>query len=370
MRSIFVRRRRQAILTRVVMSKKTLKYLLNGLLLVLILGGTMFFLLRNQELETIFHHIHMAKKPYLLAGVGFVLIFIFSESAVMHILLNSFSDVIGYLKCTCLSCCGFFYSAITPGASGGQPIQIFYMTKCGVDMLVGTLVCMIVTIFYKSVLLLLCLAFFIAKPDVMTMAVSKVPLLFIYGISGNVLFLIFLLLAVFKPSIAYSIVSALIKLGGRLHILKHPEQTLSSAMNSLKQYERGADYLKRHLLILPKIFIITLIQRLSFFMVCFMVYKSFGLAGTTVLDFIALQVVLAISVDVLPLPGAAGANESVFVILFKHIFGNVAVLSGLLLYRGLTYFFMLILTALVTFVFHIVIMRTNLKEKKGREMEC
>lgn len=55
---------------------------------------------------------------------------------------------------------GFFYSCITPSASGGQPAQIYYMSKDGLDVSVSTLVLMIVTITYKAVLVLVGLWFY------------------------------------------------------------------------------------------------------------------------------------------------------------------------------------------------------------------
>ena len=57
-------------------------------------------------------------------------------------------------QCIRYSFIGFFYSCITPSASGGQPAQIYYMSKDGLDVSISTLVLMIVTITYKAVLVL------------------------------------------------------------------------------------------------------------------------------------------------------------------------------------------------------------------------
>jgi len=50
---------------------------------------------------------------------------------------------------------GFFFSCITPSASGGQPAQIYYMKKEKIPIPVSTLVLMIVTITYKLVLVVI-----------------------------------------------------------------------------------------------------------------------------------------------------------------------------------------------------------------------
>lgn len=54
--------------------------------------------------------------------------------------------------CFLFSSVGFFFSCITPSASGGQPAQIYYMKKEKIPIPVSTLVLMIVTITYKLVL--------------------------------------------------------------------------------------------------------------------------------------------------------------------------------------------------------------------------
>lgn len=346
------------------MKKKSAKYILNVALLIAILAVTFLILFRNQDIDDIFSVIGDAKKGWLLGGIAFVGIHVCGESVILHLLFRSFDSPVTFLRCIYLSCIGFFYSAITPGASGGQPVQVYYMTRFGVDVLIGTLSSMVVTICYKLVLILLCGIFLIALPEVTFGAIAEVPILFVYGFMGNFLFIIFLLVAIYRPSFAYSVISGLIKLGGRLRILKHPEKTLGKAVNSVRQYERSARYLKNHFSLIPKIMGITFFQRLSFFAVCFMVYKSFGMSGTDIFEFIALQVVLAFAVDVLPIPGAAGANESVFTVLFEKIFGEVAVFSGLLLYRGLTYYFLVIVTAAIVFLGQLFVLKGG---KRGQQ---
>ena len=48
-----------------------------------------------------------------------------------------------------------FFSCITPSASGGQPMQIYFMKKDKLPIPVTTLVLMIVTITYKAVLVVI-----------------------------------------------------------------------------------------------------------------------------------------------------------------------------------------------------------------------
>ena len=55
-------------------------------------------------------------------------------------------------SCIKYSFIGFFFSCITPSASGGQPAQMYYMNKDNVNIATSSLVLLIVTIAYKFVL--------------------------------------------------------------------------------------------------------------------------------------------------------------------------------------------------------------------------
>ncbi len=73
---------------------------------------------------------------------------------IIHYMMTSLGKKTKLHQCIRYSFIGFFYSCITPSASGGQPAQIYYMSKDGLDVSVSTLVLMIVTITYKAVLVL------------------------------------------------------------------------------------------------------------------------------------------------------------------------------------------------------------------------
>ena len=57
---------------------------------------------------------------------------------------------------------------------------------------------------------------------------------------------------------------------------------------------------------------------------------------------------LALSMESLPIPGAAGVMEGAFVLFYAGVFGENLVLPAMLLTRGLNYYFWLILGGLVS----------------------
>ena len=72
-----------------------------------------------------------------------------------------------------------------------------------------------------------------------------------------------------------------------------------------------------------------------------------GLSGTDAFTIMALQAVVYISVDMLPLPGSQGITEIMYAAVFQKIFiGNTLTVS-LCVTRGINFYMLMIISALV-----------------------
>ncbi len=100
----------------------------------------------------------------------------------------------------------------------------------------------------------------------------------------------------------------------------------------------------------------------------FFVYKSFGLSGFSIRDIIALQVVISITVDSLPLPGAVGVSEAKFFLLYTKVYIADYITPTMLLTRGINFYMMLLLTGVVTMGFHLCCRRPG-KVLKGETIK-
>ena len=138
------------------------------------------------------------------------------------------------------------------------------------------------------------------------------------------------------------------------------------AENSIKQYEAASDFLKKNTHIMVKMAFLTIIQRLAYFAVTFCVAKALHVEDCDIVDVIALQVVLSLAVDILPIPGASGVNEIVFVRLQTMIFGTL-VSAGLLLNRGITYYLFAVVTGIFTLIAHLYFNKIANERKKNKE---
>lgn len=348
--------------------KKFLKYALNILLILGITVLTLHLLFKDNEPKQIFNQIKEADCRWLgIAGLLMV-VFLCGESVQFRMLFKGMKQKVSMVKCILLSNIGFFFSQITPGASGGQPLQIIYMTKLGVNAFVSTLVCMLVTLVYKLVLVILFFTALILRPALVGGAISDVIVFFVIGIVCQLAFGSFLLICVLKPSFASWIVETAIKIGAKLKIVKHPDKLSEKAENSIKQYEAASDFLKKNKHVMVKMAFITIVQRVTYFAVTFCVARALHINNCNIIDVIALQIVLSLAVDILPIPGASGVNEIVFVRLQQMIFGGM-VSAGLLLNRGITYYLFALVTGIFTLVAHLYFGKIAKARKNGEDSQ-
>ena len=345
----------------IIVSKKTLKYVLNIVLIFLLAAGTLFFILKDSEIKVVFSKIGEANIYLLMLGALFVVGYVCMESVIIRYILHNLKQGISLFKCILVSHVGFFFCGITPSATGGQPMQVFYLAKYGVDPLMGTLVIAVVTICYKLTLVLLTVIFLVIRPSAMFQAIGNAPILFFVGVVIILSLIVFLGLCVYKTSIAFFIISKVISFGGRIKIIKNPDKTLSKAIHSIRGYEKASKFVKQHPGMIVGSMLLTFVQRLLYFSVTFIVLTALHLEPNW-LDVISYQLVLALAVDALPLPGASGANETVFQLLYGAVYADVAV-SAVILNRGITYYFMMLFTLLFTIVAHFVSLKADRASK-------
>ena len=241
------------------------------------------------------------------------------------------------------------------------------MKKDGIKIGFSTLIMLIITIAFKAVQVLLAVAFLLFNFGFIKLHVGRLWWLLLIGFILNIAYIAGLVFIFYKPLWARKMGIKLINLLTRIRILK--EKNNEKYINKIKRicdnYMIGSEYIKSNVHTVINIFLITLVQRLFLLAVTWIVYKSYGLSGTGFWNIIALQTMIGVAVEMLPLPGAAGVTEGCFTYMFMSIFTAELVKPAMLLSRGLSFYLLLIMSALVTFVAHFIVMRND--KKNGLE---
>lgn len=344
--------------------KNVFKKIANALFLVLVFALTIWAVFRGENPREIAQGLAEVNPLWLLPCIVCVVGFILGESVVIHHLMRSLGVGIRLSRCCLYSFIGFFYSAITPSASGGQPMQVVAMRRDGIGVAVSTVVLAIVTITYKLVLVMTgALVFLFRPPQLMEYLDPVAPIIYL-GMALNVICVAGLLLAVFHPDLVRVFARWFLGLLTRLKLFRNPGKQAQRLERILDQYRGTAEFYRSNKLLIFRVFLITVVQRSALFLVTWFTYRSFGLTGHSLPQIVGLQAMISVGADMLPLPGGMGVSEGLFLGLFETIFGEDLVIPGMMISRGISYYTQLILCAIVTAGFTLA---WNLKKReKGR----
>ena len=348
------------------MIKKILKYALNiGLILVITLF-TLNLIFKEQELPEIISDLKSADLRWIGLGAAAAIFFVAGESSIIHYMLRVLDQKTSFLRCLKYSFIGFFFSYITPSSTGGQPMQMYHMKKDKIKIGYSTLIMLLITIAYKSVLVLLALGFLIFNFDTVAMYAGDMKWLIVLGFGLNLSFIVLLLLVFIKPIWARALGIKVVDLLTRLHIMKrrNKDKYTEKLIRICDTYAMGADYIKKNWSVVIHVFLMTIVQRLFLFSITWMIYRAYGMNETNYIDIITIQIMIAIAVEMLPLPGAAGITEGCFLLAFTDIFTLERVKPALLISRGLNFYLILLIGAIVSFATHIINIKRDRKKNE------
>ena len=323
--------------------------------LVLIFSGTVYAVFHGENLSQTAEIIKNIKKIYLIPAVLCVCFFIWGESIIIYYMMGTLHIKLKKWTCFLFSSVGFFFSCITPSASGGQPAQIYYMKKQGIPIPIATLILMIVTITYKAVLVLIGFGILLVGRGFIYIYLTDILPVFYLGIVLNVFCVGFMMLLVFHTTLTATILTKILMMLESLHVLHYKKSRHEKLDLGIQKYQKTAMYFSTHRVVVVYVLMITFAQRIALFLSTYFVYRAFGLTHVSIATIILLQAVISISVDMLPLPGGMGISEKLFLTIFLPVFGKNLLLAGMILSRGLSYYTELLLSAGFTILAHFTI---------------
>lgn len=323
------------------------KIIWNGIFLLTVFLLTVYGVFHGEDLGKMFAAIREADVKWLVPGVVFVVLFIWGESVIIWYMMRSFGIFLKKRICFLFSSVGFFFSCITPSASGGQPMQIYYMKKEKIPVPVSAVILMVVTITYKLVLVVIGLGILVFGRRFCRHYLGGILPVYYLGLALNVACVGFMTILLFHPSLVERF---LVKGLGWLENLKVVRRLASrreKLQKAMEVYAETAEYLRENKAVLAVVLFVTFLQRLILFAVTWTVYRAFRMSGVSLADVVLLQAVIAVAVDMLPLPGGMGISESLFLKIFCPVFGHF-LLPAMVLSRGIGYYSQLLISAVFT----------------------
>ena len=334
------------------------KTVINSIIFISLIFITYYIIFREQDLYELYQDIIKLNPIYLTVAALLMLLFFSFEAFIVKSTLNKLNDKLTFKKALGYTFICFLFSSITPGAAGGQPMEIYYLTKEKIKVSHSTIAILTHLLGAKVSGLLLGIIGYIIKPSILDHGLIY---FFIIGSLFNAIPLTISIVCIFYPKAALKIVNGIVKLLKKLKI-KNIENIASKINAELEVYQEGSDIMKTQKKQFIKVFIISNIQMVVSFIVPFFVYKSFGLSGISVWEFIIIQAVLHSTVCSVPLPGAVGITETAFMLIYGLVYPSKLLQSALLANRFIS-FYLFVLISLIVYI--IIKLRLDKKSKKS-----
>ena len=264
--------------------------------------------------------------------------------------------------CVKYSFVGFFFSGITPSATGGQPMQLYYMQKEGHKVSDSTVVLMTVAVIYKFVLVVMGLGILVFFYQPLADHLKGYLYLYYLGLFLNTALVVVLLFIMISPRCFKGIVVGGENLLKKFHILKKSKRRTEKLIEMADQYHEAVLFFLRNKSKIVAVIIFTVIQRCSVFFLTWLIYQGLELDGSSAFTVMSIQASVYIAVDMLPLPGAQGITEMMYKTAYSQVFPGACLTASMCITRGLNFYMVLIVSALVAAWCHF---RLKLQSVKG-----
>lgn len=340
------------------MSKNTKLWNLmkNGGLFIIVVVVTFKLLFLNTNFKDIIDTVSQVNLGYIAIGIVAMMVVVLCEAINIKRSLLIFKEETTLLQCIQYSFAGIFFSSVTPAASGGQPMQIYFMHKKKINVSNAMLALLLCLATYQFVTVSMAIVSLIVKFNFFKGALGKLNVLLYLGIILNIILLLLLLVAIFSKKIIFQAVTLVVKILEYINLEK-ALRFKEKALIEIEKYKKGAESIKHDKTFMLKTIFITLIQISALHSIPFWVYKAFGMSTGHLIQFIAIQSALYITGAALPLPGAVGVGEGGFLVFFKSLFPAHILGSAMLLSRGISFYLMILISGI-----GVLFLQLNLKK--------
>lgn len=332
--------------------KKTILSLL--FLAVLIVATYLILAKSGKELDfaQMAQFVSNGNKLCLIAALLCMGIFILMEAVSLRCIYRHLGQDTGFWSSIIYSASDIYYSAITPSATGGQPASAFYMIRDGMPVSVVTSALLLNLVCYTASLDLIGIFVLLGNLQLFLSFQWSVRLLIVLGIGIQFVLLLFFLLCMYRSNVVYKPASWVIGLLAHLNFVRNKEVMDEKLKQTIEQYAQCISMISESKWLFLKVLLLNLSQRIAQIMITCFVCMS-APTGISFLSVMAKQAFCMTGSNSVPLPGAVGVFEFLYIGVFGNALSDSMLITSMMTARGISYYFCTALCGIITWVYHI-----------------
>ena len=328
--------------------KNSKKFIRNSFFFVLLFILTYYFIFRKIDRRGLQEALRNTNLLFVLIAAILASGYILFEAVNLYRTLKLLNEKVTVKNAIKYAIVGFFFSAITPASTGGQPVQVYYMHKDNISYMHATITILLQSFAYTLMMGLLGLVGYIINYDYIS-NLGFIEYFFFIGLVVNLALVMVTAVAMFSKKTAQKIVNFIYKILNKINEEKALHFKEKSEIQ-LAEYHDSARFIANNKSIMIKTFLTAFLQLFTYHSVAFFIYLALGMHHLNYIKIATLQSVLYLSVAILPLPGTVGVNETGFSLLYNPIIAKNIVDSAMLLTRGVSFYLYVVVTGIILLI--------------------
>lgn len=290
----------------------------------------------------------------LLAILSLALSFLF-KSLKISIMCKSMTKKAHFKTSVETAIIGTYYNNVTPLAVGGQPFEIYHLSKNGVKGGVASSIPIATFFLNQLAFVILGIASLIlfkrnvlGAPQYLVDSFPAFYALAMIGLFCCIFVPSLVILFSLLPKVGAKLVYFIISIGTKLKIVRKPEETLQNTIKTVVHNSHCLKKLASRPLVFSLTFLLSFLENIANVSIAFFVLKAFGLN----LDMpfitewaIVLMIcfILFASITFIPTPGNSGAADLSFFLLFETVLLPGLVFPAMITWRVLSFYSIIII---------------------------
>ena len=259
---------------------------------------------------------------------------------------------------------GLYYGALTPSATGGQPMQVVYMRRNGIHAGLGTGIVCVKFVTYELAMCIFYVFFMITQGGYYFNHNNKIFWLTMAGFAMNLAIVSFIVVIMINRNFIMRLGTKMINYFSRVkifkwYIIKDKEKSLASYEKTVTEFTEVILYINKNKRRFIGSMFISLFNMLVYFAMIYFVYRTMGLNEHSFMELLALNTFMYMAVSLVPTPGSSGASEGAFYLLFSGIFPENSMFIGMLLWRFYVYYLILFVGSGIVIGDEVIVMRSK-----------
>ena len=242
-----------------------------------------------------------------------------------------------------------FFHGVTPSASGGQFAQVYIFKKQGVDFSDSASILWMDFIIYQATMVLVVLCLLVIRFTYFKTHFTNLFPLVLTGFLINSAVIVGLWALGRFPKVYRFVSTKGIEIGYKIKIVKDKDKAHENLDVQLKRFDRETQRLQTHKLLIVKVVLVNVVRLCLYYSLPFFCAKALNIPVdiSMLIDIMALSSYVSMVNAFIPIPGASGGTEAMFVIMFSALFNSVWASSIMIVWRIATYYLIMLLGGMV-----------------------